>query len=617
MRVARIALVTALALTAAASAGARTQAADRSRLVAFTSCSSFLGYVKSHAAPFVTASGIGQSAGRYPGVPLPAAAAASGSQSLDYSTTNVQESGVDEPDLVKTDGSTLFTFENGQLESTDVSSGKPKLLDTLKLTSSFGGELLLSGDHLLVISRSGSWIEPLPAATAMMIAPQPMTTTLTEVDVSHPEAMKVLQTMTIDGAYIDARMIGSSVRLVSSTAVPVALPFVAGSVDANKAVVASSRAKAWLPTYRLGKRAARPLVQCRAVRHPASFSGLGMLTVTTLDLAKGLSPTDSVGVMTDGRIVYASLSSLYVATEPWLGRPLPAQPTVTPDNASTQIHAFDISNPDKTTYLGSGSVPGYLLNQWSLSEDQGVLRVVSTDAPAWWGTATDSQSYLTTLRPRGGTLAQVGQLDGLGKGDRVYAVRMIGDTGFVVTFRRIDPLYTLDLHDPSAPKILGELELPGYSSYLHPVGDNLLLGIGQYVAPNATEPSGTQVSLFDVTHLSHPTRVAEARLGQGWSAAESDHHAFLYWPATGLVVVPFGQQAVAMHVSRSGIGELGRIAHTQAKQSQLPQIDRSVVVGRGLFTISSSGVAGNDLSSLAALGWTAFPAPVAIGPKPG
>jgi uncharacterized secreted protein with C-terminal beta-propeller domain len=614
MKVARIALAAVFGLALAASLGVQAPAAPATgRLVAFSSCSKYLGYVKSHAAPFVTAYGLGQNVRT--AVPTPAAAAAARGQTVDYSTTNVQEAGVDEPDLVKTDGRTLFTVENGQLQSTDVSTGRPKLLDTLSLSAGYGAQLLLAGDHLLLISRGGLWLEPLPAIARAMFAPQPQTTTLTEVDVSKPGALKVVQTMTIDGSYVDARMIGSAVRLVSSTAVPVALPFVAGSQDTNKAVLASSRVRSWLPSYRIGKRAARPLVQCRAVRHPASFSGLGMLTVTTLDLAKGLAPTDSTGVMTDGRIVYASLSSLYVATEPWTARPVPARPTTAPDTATTQIHSFDISDPDRTRYLASGQVPGYLLNQWSMSEDQGVLRVVSTDAPAWWGPGQpDSQSFLTTLRARAGTLARLGQVGGLGKGDRVYAVRMIGDTGYVVTFRRIDPLYTLDLHDPAAPKVLGELEIPGYSSYLHPVGSDLLLGIGQYVAPNANEPSGTQVSLFDVKNPRHPTRLAEARLGQGWSAAESDHHAFLYWPATGVVVVPFGQQAVAMHVGRSGIRELGRVNHSRSRQSQLPQIDRSVVVGRGLFTISSGGVAANDLSTLVSLGWAAFPE--APQPKP-
>ena len=624
----RIAILVAASVLVAVALGAQAPAARKpARLAEFPSCSALLGYAKSHVASFVTAYGVGRSAGGAlpPGIAVPATGSAA-QQGVDYSGTNVQEAGVDEPDLVKTNGSTLFAVENGLLESVQVGGAKPKLLDTLTLAGGWSRDLLLTGDHLLVLSRAGGWVEPLPAQPAAMIAPISSGTTLTEVDVSDPSALKVVRTMTIDGAYLDARMIGSTVRLVTSTALPGPLPFAtpagtdAASVSAaaakNRSVVASSRAASWLPSYRLGKRAARPLVQCRAVRHPASFSGLGMLTVTTIDLAKGLAPVDATAVMTDGRIVYASTTGLYVATENWSVRPLAATPTKAPSGVTTQIHAFDISDPAKTTYLGSGTVPGYLLNQWSLSEDKGVLRVVSTDSPAWWS-GPGSESFLTTLRAHAGSLTQVGQLGGLGKGDRVYAVRMLGDTGYVVTFKQVDPLYTLDLHDPASPRVLGELELPGYSAYLHPISDGLLLGIGQNVDPQTNEPSGTQVSLFDVSDLAHPTRIAHASLGQGWSAAESDHHAFLYWPATGLVVVPFGQQAVAMHVSRSdGIRELGRIVHTQAQQSQLPQIDRSVVVGPRLLTVSSAGIAANGLTSLDPLGWQAFPTPPPM-PVPG
>jgi uncharacterized secreted protein with C-terminal beta-propeller domain len=334
-----------------------------------------------------------------------------------------------------------------------------------------------------------------------------------------------------------------------------------------------------------------------------------MLTVTTIDLAKGLDPVDSTGVMTDGRIVYASPTSLYVATESWAARPLPATPEQAPNSVSTQIHAFDISEPTKTTYLGSGSVTGYLLSQWSLSDFQGVLRVVSTDQPAWWGDSSgESQSFLTTFRAGGGKLNQVGRLGELGRGERVYAVRFIGNDGFVVTFKQVDPLHTIDVSDPAHPKLLGTLTLPGYSAYLHPVGKDLLLGIGQDIGDH-NEPTGTQISLFDVSDLAHPTRIAHASLGQGWSAAESDHHAFLYWPATGFVMVPFGQQAVGMHVAKGGIDEIGRVVQLDAKTSSLPQIERSLVVRGAVLTVSMQGVKASDLKTLADLGWAGFPTP--------
>ena len=604
------------------------QAARSGRLVAFRSCPDLVNYAKANASRFVGPYGLGgpvgiRSVGPGGVAPLQAADSAPAPapvQGVDYSGTNVQETGVDEPDLLKTDGNTLFTVDGNQLESVDVSGRAPKLLDTLKLSNSWSAnELLLSGNHLLVLSRGGYWIEPLPAMAARMFAPVPTSSVITEVDVSDPSSLKVLKTLTLDGSYVDARQVGTTVRIVSSQSLPIETTWVTptptlGTAQAtarNKAVLASSHLKAWMPTYRLGKQAARPLVQCRDVRRPPVFSGLGMLTVTTVDLAKGLDPVDTTGVMTDGRIVYASPTSLYVTTEPWSARPLPATPQLAPQQISTEIHAFDISEPGKTTYLGSGTVPGYLLNQWSLSDFQGVLRVVSTDWPAWWGDSTQqqqqqSQSYLTTFRAGGGKLSQVGQLGGLGQGERVYAVRFIGNDGYVVTFKQVDPLHTIDVSDPAHPKVLGELTIPGYSAYLHPISDNLLLGIGQDVGAN-NEPTGTQISLFDVSDLAHPTRIAHYSLGQGWSAAESDHHAFLYWPATGLVMVPFGQQAVGMHVTKSGIDEIGRVVQTQANASSLPEILRSLVVRGSVLTVSNMGVKASDLKTLADVGWAAFP----------
>ena len=277
----------------------------------------------------------------------------------------------------------------------------------------------------------------------------------------------------------------------------------------------------------------------------------------------------------------------------------------------TAIHKFDISSPLRTQYRGSGDVAGYLLSQWSLSEYKGVLRVVSTESPAWWvGPGQgESESFLTTLRATGGALVQAGRIGELGKGERVYAVRMIGDTGYVVTFRQIDPLYTLDLAIPERPRVLGELKIPGYSAYLHPVGEGLILGVGQ----DATEegrPTGTQLSLFDVSNLRSPTRLHTEHIGLGWSEAESDHHAFLYWPRTGLVVIPFEQRAVGYRVGRTrGIDPAGRIEHEAGKLGYSAGVRRSLVVRDSVLTVSDAGVKSSSLATLAERGWAAFPPP--------
>ena len=612
-------LAAAVAVALGGTSASPAPGAAKPRLTSFGSCGALLGYAKAQARKLVGPYGLGAGAGPAVAAPVAESARASGpQQGVDFSGTNVQEEGVDEPDLVKTDGKTLFAVAGGRLNAVDVGGLRPRLLDSLPLDRTQSHELFLHGDRLLVLSRGGFWIEPLPGVAARVMRYSPSASELAEVDVSNPSRLRLVRTLELDGSYVAARLVGSAVRVVVSAQVPAELPFVApadGTKEAqaaaarrNRAVVAGSRVSSWLPGYRVTRAGAkpgreRPLVQCRHVRRAAAFSGLGMLTVLTVDLAKGLQPVDSAAVMTDGRIVYASPESLYVATERWADRPDPDTPNRTESGVRTEIHKFDISSPVKTHYRGSGTVSGHLLNQWSLSEHRGVLRVVSTEAPAWWGpSGRETESFVTTLRPSGGALVQAGRVGGLGKGERVYSVRFVGDTGYVVTFRQIDPLYTLDLASPERPRVLGELKIPGYSAYLHPIGEDLLLGVGQ----DATEegrPTGTQISIFDVSDLRRPARLRTHHLGVGWSEAERDHHAFLFWPRTGLVMIPFNQQAVGFRVGRArGIDPVGRVEH----DAQWP-IRRSLVVRDSVLTVSEKGVLASSLTTLAERGWVAFP----------
>jgi uncharacterized secreted protein with C-terminal beta-propeller domain len=613
----RVALLAAPAVVVVAAVGGTTarsapEATAKPRLTAFGSCGQLLGYAKAQAGRFVGPYGLGA-----PGTAIAETARTAAPQKgVDYSGTNVQEEGVDEPDLVKTDGKTLFAVANGRLRAVDVTGAKPRLLDSLALDPTMSHELLLHGDRLLVLSRGGFWIEPLPATAARIAPYAPANSVLAEVNVSDPARLRLVRTLTLDGSYVAARLVGASARIVAASQVPAKLPFVqpadnseaaqAAALRRNKAVVAGSKVGSWLPSYRIRRAGAkpgkaRPLVQCRHVRRANTFSGLGMLTVLTVDLTKGLEPVDSASVMTDGRIVYASPESLYVATERWSDRPDPDTPNKPESGVRTEIHKFDISSPVKTHYRGTGTVSGYLLSQWSLSEHRGVLRVVSTESPAWWGAGGETESFLTTLRQSGGALVQAGRIGGLGKGERVYAVRFVGDTGYVVTFRQIDPLYTLDLALPERPRVLGELKIPGYSAYLHPIGDDLLLGVGQD-ANEEGRPLGTQLSIFDVSDLRKPTRLHTRHLGQGWSEAEHDHHAFLFWPRTGLVMIPFEQNAVGFRVGRSrGIDPAGQVEHDRTSP-----IRRSLVVRDGVLTVSDTGVKASSLATLAERGFVSF-----------
>jgi uncharacterized secreted protein with C-terminal beta-propeller domain len=627
------ALVAIAAQSAPPAAAAQRSAAGLAR---FDSCAELSGYARSAVRRTRGSIGVPTRVGLPPPVPLarmpapapgqavadgavspvaatgPSPAAAEGG-AVDESTTNVQEAGVDEPDLVKSDGRRLFALANGSLHAIDVARDAPLVRGSLALEGS-GAELLVRGDRVLVIGAAaalapppgpgpGPGPQPVPADTS---TPGGQQVQLTEVDVSDPARMRVARTLTVAGAYVSGRLTGGTARLVISSPPELPQPEPAAAPEPASVVPRST-----IRSRISGRSFRRALVGCRAVSHPVRFSGLDLLTVLTVDLDRGLYNVDRDAVMAGAQTVYASQRSLYVASQRWV--PGVAANPEAAARLDTEIHRFDASSPGTTTYAGSGSVSGSVLNQFSLSEHEGALRVATTDTPPWVAGAqtAESESSVTVLRERDGRLVTVGRVGGLGRGERIYAVRFLADRGYVVTFRQVDPLYVVDLADPAAPRVAGELKIPGYSAYLHPVGDDLLLGVGQD-ATERGQPLGLQASLFDVSDPSRPARLDAHALGQATSEVEDDHHAFMWWAPEQLAVLPvrhYGGDApsgaVGLRATRAGgIGERGRIQHPGS--SSLP-VRRSLVVGERLVTVSDGGVATSRLSTLAPLSFVAFP----------
>jgi uncharacterized secreted protein with C-terminal beta-propeller domain len=587
-------LAVAVALAAAAPAAA---ARPHLRPRAFRSCAQLVHYARAH---FAVTHGVPETAigAASPAVPPNAKVAPStggGSSGPSFSTTNNQEAGVDEPDVVKTDGQTLFAVANGRVDAVAVGGdGAPRLLDALAVPNA--SQLLLHGSRLVVISGGGP--VPIGLAASAPVAFFRPTTTVTELDVGNPAAMKITRTLTIDGAFVDARQNRATARLVISSQ-PRAVPL-AG---------VRTKAAGWVPRRRFrsrltGRHYVRAVAACTAIRHPVEFSGLGMVTILTINLDHGLYAADSDALMADAQVVYGSTDALYVATQKWIDPSLPVARV--PARESTVIDRFDVTDPDRTTFSATGEVDGYLLNQFSLSEYKGDLRVATTSRPMWWegGTPSASQSQVTVLRPAGGAVNKVGQVSGLGKGQQIYSVRFVDDVGYVVTFRQIDPLYTIDLSNPAAPRVAGQLELEGYSSYLHPLGNGLLLGIGEAVR-GGNRPAGTQIELFDVHDPANPQLAGRIALGDDASSpAQFDHHAFLYWPPTGLAVLPVQigdafDGALGIRVGPTGLTQAGRVDQTG--------VQRAVVVGDRMFTVSDAGVMASSLATLAREAFVAFP----------
>jgi uncharacterized secreted protein with C-terminal beta-propeller domain len=279
---------------------------------------------------------------------------------------------------------------------------------------------------------------------------------------------------------------------------------------------------------------------------------------------------------------------------------------------TTAIHKFELdpSLSEPVRYAASGEIDGWILDQFALSEHEGYLRVASTEFDWWWGSTEDEEpaSSVSVLTDDGaGNLREVGHVGGLGPGERIFAVRFMGERGYVVTFEQIDPLFTLDLSDPHFPKVVGELEVTGFSSYLHPIDDDWLLAIGQE-ADEEGRVIGLAVSIFDVRDfadpkLAHRYLIEDDENTWSWSDALNDHHAFTYH--RGVLSIPayisgengrFNGLLVLHADPEDGIWGLGRIHHQDmSEENGHAWMRRSVYIEDAIYSLSSVGVKVNSL----------------------
>ncbi len=567
-----------------------------------------------------------------------------GGEPSDYSTTNNQEDGVDEMDIVKTDGTHLFVAREASVAILESWPPAETRVVAELATDGYRQGLFLSGDRLAVISSF--W--PAPTQTDLPWAG----TRLEVIDVSDRANPQPVRTIEFEGHLVGARMIDGQVFLVLHTWIWVPsevwdllwgddLEFPTYGPDASEEeieaawalaramltplvadIVAAMDIEDLLPLMRdsgQGSQGVTRLLECNQVYQPSVRDEYSVLTVAHIDLgAEDLdaTPVSATGVLTSAGTVYASGRNLYVAQGAswWWWMPF----LDSRGDLDTAIHCFalDTVGDDPVRYTASGEVPGRLYDQFSMGEYEGYLRVASSPSFwGWWGGGPDdSGTVVTVLQDNGeGLLAQIGQVDGISPDEQLYATRFIGDRGFLITFERIDPLFTLDLSDPTDPRVVGELEIPGYSAYLHPMDEDHLLAIGM----NGNEEgqlTGLAVKIFDVGNLEAPTLVDDYVIdnpenGWSWSEALHDHHAFTFhrgvlafpsvqgswWEGwrTGLIVLSADPV--------EGLMKLGEVNHNDMppldpdEQPWRAIVRRSVFIEDALFSVSSRGVKVNSL----------------------
>jgi hypothetical protein len=601
----------------------------------YSSCPQLLADLRSHTAASVTPFGLpgvfdggyvsGYGLGRNMSLdPLPAdavgasqAAAGAKTGGSDSSTTNVQEAGVDEPDLVKVDDGRVISITAGTLRVVDAAS--KRITGSLDLSIYAGwqdAQLLVDGDHALVVLGSGTTgiggdysLQPRGFAPANR-------SSYLFVDLTGQP--KVTGSLHVTGSYLDARLIGSTVRLVVRSTPAITFPSNANpqNTQANQRIVRQAQVAAWLPSYTVtsGTSSSTHSVPCQQVSHPAEYTGASMLTVYTMQLDQPAADPQPVSVTADGETVYATADSLYIASNPgWYCCQSAGHAQ------RTEIHRFDIGGTRRPSYLGSGSVPGRLQSRYSLSDYAGSLRIATTGGQngtssqkGTVGQSTGDTSAVYVLNSN--SLTPTGQVLGLGPHEQIYAVRFLGPVAYVVTFRQTDPLYVIDLHNPAAPKLAGTLQLSGYSDYLHDAGGSRLIGVGQE-ASAAGRVAGLQVSLFDVSTPGRPIRTGHVVRSDMPGEQTLDPHAFLYWQPTGLLVVPVRSWAQAqsgkvlvLRVSGATLSTVGLLANpfTSGGTDDGLGIQRSMLVDGALWTLSSSGLQVSNPANLARQAWIPF-----------
>lgn len=550
--------------------------------------------------------------------------------------TNLQEQGVDEPDLAKLRDGRIVLLARNRVQVLSAEA-EPRVLGSLPVgdDSAYGpdvywdgGELLLVGDRALVIVPG--WREKKVERSLsddrsrVAFSPGTPTTRLLLVDLSTDQP-RLIEEATYTGQYVSARLVDGTVRLVTTTRpqLPFVYPMTADAPAQletrmqNRRIAESVTLADVLP--QVERRDADgtvlergPALGCSGVSHAKAPRGMSTLTVTTMRPAAGLESTDDTAVTTDGDLVYAAPDRLYVATSRW-GTVMPLDDAVrgvaATDEVSTELHAFDTSSSTSTRYLGSGEVPGYVLGRWALSLHEGDLRVATTRQPPWEGDQSgETSSMVVKLAERDGALVETGRVGGLGKTEQIRAVRYFGDIAAVVTFRQTDPLYLLDLADE--PKVLGELKIPGFSTYLHPLGDGLLLGVGQD-ATDQGQVTGMQLSVFDISDLTAPTQVDRLSLGEGWSPALEDSRAFSYDPQRRLAVLPFMgyDSGLASSSEPARLPASGTVGVTVGEDGSLSEAGllpmdqdayamRSLIDSEHVFAVTDGKVVAGDLDTM-------------------
>ena len=578
----------------------------------------------------------------------PQATAGGESDDISYSDTNVQVAGVDEADIIKTDGNYIYVIANNSLYLAQAyPTESAQILAHVVIPEFSPQELFIDGDRLLIFGttyyypdgpaiteKPGDPIVIEPGMERSDIMPYPIQGNLVSIklyDIKDRSNPVLLKSVDLEGSYLTSRKIGSDVYFVVNS-YPNFISPEPLAVDI-------------IPGYREIIGDIEPSIDLKPV---ANYSEIGyippqqasnFITVASLSMSDESREMGKTVIVGSGENVFASLSNLYIAQTSWpvfedLGEPIGDYVQ------STVVTKFALSDGE-VTYIATGEVKGHILNQFAMDEYDGYFRIATTIS----GYVDNRDTSTNNIYVLDDELKATGALEDVAPGESIYAVRFMGKRAYMITFLHVDPLFVVDLSEPADPKILGKLKIPGYSEYLHPYDETHLIGIGKEVdasidadlvhTENAvyyTAIQGVKLALFDVSDVANPIEVYKEVIGDRGteSLAARNHKAFLFDKEKGLLVIPITLAQLQPDQPKNMQGEFvfqgayvynltletgfnlnGRVTHYDTNEAfqksgeyfygGQSNITRSIYIENVLYTLSQSRLQLNDLTSLETL----------------
>lgn len=575
------------------------------------------------------------------------AAQQSADSGRDFSETNVQVKGVDEADIIKTDGDYIYTIAQGNLVIAKAyPADEAKILSTTKLGDFYPQELFIHKDRLLIFGSSNYRFE-IPQNQGEPAQEEQVTEQVTEkmmprrdgyypyygsfmtvklYDTSDKENPELLRNLDFEGSYLTSRKIDENIYFVVNS-----YPRYSGPKPLCDDIVPSYRESANDKKPELSDM--KPIAKCTDIGYIEPVHAQNFITIASMPMDDEDAEVTKEVIVGSGQNVYASLNNLYIAQTMWPR--YDAIGELAKDYAEKTVITKFTLKKGKIEFLGKGEVKGNILNQFSMDEFDGNFRIATTIHRY----ADNKDLSTNNMYVLNKDMKVVGTLEDVAPGESIYSVRFMGKRGYMVTFRHVDPLFVMDLSDPENPSILGKLKIPGYSDYLHPYDETHLIGIGKEVddsidadkvhtegAVYYTAIQGVKLAIFDVSDVENPIEIYKEVIGDRGteSPATSDHKAFLFDREKELLVIPMTVAELKPGQPKSMEGEFtfqgayvyninlddgfdlrGKITHYENDEAFKKagyyfrgdySIKRSLYIDDVLYTLSDSRLQLNDLS---------------------